>query len=187
MVSHIPTIINDKDGARYANDQQRAEAARGLEQIANWIRQTPFPLPLSILRYVGRLRISEDYYADEDKHFMERIGFLPKLIGGKVKKSLEYPWMPDGQQGNFVLTRDFEGNAGVVVTVGRELVCKATETEEEVTVNEPDADDVKKIEDQIKALEAKRDDLPTTEKIEVRKVTKWECPPSLLATVKKSA
>lgn len=184
MPSHIPNVQEPFEGP-YATREARAEYARGLRELADWVEMTEFPIPDYYLRAqdhfgYGTLNVSSIFI--EDEGFIQRPGSAARLIGGKVEKGTS----TYGTE--YILRRRFGNNVSFTYAMQREAVCTARD--EEVVVEEPkpiDAARDAELAEKIKQLEEERESLPT----ELRPVTStkrvYDCPPALLSREKTEA
>lgn len=159
MPSHIPNLMKS-----VSTVDQRAEYAAGLRALADWVETTEFPV-----HYYGlatHLVCYSDWYEDED--FVKRVGSAARLIGGFVKKGVEY------EGGNFHLLRSFGGDVGFRFSITRKSVCSQTE-EDEIVEEDVPVDEARAAE-----LKAELEAMETTKRKVVKTKTVYVCPPSLL-------
>lgn len=169
--SHVVNVLSPFE-APYGTRSERAEAAQGLRELAEWIETTEFPIPRYTLWGLGA-----NVYSNwiEDEGFVQRPASAAKLIGGKVNKGVGY------NGGPFELTRDFGGGVRFTYSITRTVVCTPVEVTKDLVTNVPvDEKRANILQEQIDDLQAKLKEIPTETRTVPTKVTEYVCPPSLL-------
>jgi hypothetical protein len=161
---HIPNVLDPFDeDAGFMTREQREEVALGLEQLANWIRTTRFPIP----RYARPHGMTIYSSWIQDEGFIKRVSSAIRLIGGRVEKA---PW-----SSSYSLVRKFAGGVQLDYSISREAICTpVTKTVPKLKVVPVDTAREAELRRELDALETIEITVP-------EEVTEYECPPSLLA------
>lgn len=174
---HVPNLL---DPFKYSSQDQRAEYAAGLRELAAWVETTDFPLHHHAMGgnvYAeAEITIRSNAFEDEDQDFVKRVGSAAKLIGGRVEKSEYYTGGP------FRLTRTFRGGVRFIFELSRTAVCEKKTVVKDVTKAIPvDVTTATELERQKEEIEKKISELKTVVKTVPTAVEEYVCPPSLLA------
>lgn len=168
---HIPNVA-DPFGDGYLSRERRAEIAKGLREMADWMEQSSFPLPETI-NYGGGFgtpcTVNLDVYSTwiADESFVKRIGSSIRLIGGRVEKRAQ-------DFGSYYdLVKRFSGDVCFRYIISRDAVCEPIEETVQREV------DVVTDEERAEQLQAELNALTVRETRPVT-VTRWDCPPALL-------
>ncbi len=176
MNKHIPNVL-EPFSKPYATKQERSAHAAGLRALADWVEETPFPIPALCFRNLsyGDATLDVPSVWIDDESFVKRAGSAARLIGGRVDKGT----MPYGT--DFKLERDFGGGVTFRYRISRDAVCTPREEvvreDRYVPVDETEESSlrfqIEELQKDLDGLDHEMRAVPVTKKV-------YDCPKSLL-------